>query len=81
MPIGLSAALVDVASWWGIKYVSINFEVVSMICGVLFSATYMFMLIALLRTLLFPWVTLPADGNRQARAERKKLFHAQYSDD
>ena len=81
MPLGLTAALVDVVSWWGIKYLSINFEWVSMICGILFSATYMFMLVALLRTLLFPWLTLPSDGNRQARAERRKLFAAQYNDD
>ncbi len=81
MPIGLAAALIDVASWWGIKYVSINFEWVSMICGILFSLTYVFMLVALLRTLVFPWVTLPSDGTAQSRQERRKLFRDRFGSD
>lgn len=81
MPIGLAAALMDVASWWGIKYLSVNFEWVSMFCGVLFSLTYVFMLVALLRTLLFPWITLPSDGNAKTRRDRKKLFRDQFGSD
>ena len=67
MPIGLTAAIIDVISWWGIKYVSVNFEWVSMFCGILFSLSYLFMLVALLRVLLFPWVTLPSDKNRRKK--------------
>lgn len=81
MPIGLSAALIDVASWWGIKYVSVNFEWVSMVCGILFSLSYLFMLVALLRTLLFPWVTLPSDGSMKTRKDRRKLFREQFRSD
>ena len=53
-PIGLSASFTDVASWWGIKFLSPNFEWVSIFCGVLFSLSYLYMLVGLLRVLLFP---------------------------
>jgi hypothetical protein len=59
-PIGLSASLTDVMSWWGIKYLSPSFEWVSVFCGILFSLSYLYMLVGLLRVLLFPeviWVT------------------------
>jgi hypothetical protein len=71
-PIGLSAALTDVISWWGIKYVAPSFEWVSMLCGVLFAASYLYMLVALERVLLFPdfiWVT---DKDREQRLQKKR---------
>lgn len=74
-PIGLAAALTDVISWWGIKYVSGNFEVISMICGILFSLSYLYMLFGLLRVLLFPQIILgtdkDADERRQKREEKE----------
>ena len=66
-PVGLAASLTDVMSWWGIKYVSPNYEYVSMFCGVLFSISYMWMLIGLLRVLLFPNVIWASDKDREAR--------------
>ena len=54
LPIGLSSAVTDIVSWWGIKYFGESFELISMIMGILFSVSYLFMLIALLRVLLFP---------------------------
>ncbi len=80
LPVGLAAAFTDVVSWWGIKYVSSNFEHISMICGILFAATYLFMLVGLLRVLLFPHVIWFSDKDaderreklRQARMEREE---------
>ncbi len=66
-PVGLAASLTDVISWWGIKYISGNFEYVSMFCGVLFSISYMWMLIGLLRVLLFPNVIWASDKDREER--------------
>jgi len=66
-PVGLAASLTDVISWWGIKYISPNFEYVSMFCGVLFSISYMWMLIGLLRVLLFPNVIWASDKDREQR--------------
>ena len=71
-PIGLAAALVDVISWWGIKYWSANFEYISIVCGILFSFTYIFMLVGLLRVLLFPHVIWASDKDKVER--RKKLY-------
>ena len=68
MPIGLAAALVDVISWWGFKYVHINFEHVSMVCGILFSLSYMYMLVALLRVILFPHIIIFSDSDAEERA-------------
>lgn len=70
-PIGLAAALTDVISWWGIKYVSANFEVISIACGILFSVTYLYMLIGLLRVLLFPHVIWVTDKDREERLAKK----------
>lgn len=70
-PIGLAAALTDVMSWWGIKYVSPNFEIISMACGILFSVTYLYMLIGLLRVLLFPQVIWATDKDRAERLSKK----------
>ena len=66
-PVGLAASLTDVISWWGIKYISANFEYVSMFCGILFSISYMWMLIGLLRVLLFPNVIWASDKDREER--------------
>tara|TARA_B100002019_G_scaffold211142_1_gene183904 strand:- start:525 stop:1274 length:750 start_codon:yes stop_codon:yes gene_type:complete len=72
-PIGLAAALTDVMSWWGIKYVSPNFEVISIVCGILFSLSYLYMLIGLLRVLLFPQVIWATDKDREERLSKKEL--------
>lgn len=66
-PLGLAAALVDVMSWWGIKFVSPNFEVISMLCGIIFSLTYLYMLIGLWRVLLFPSVVWRTDKDGKER--------------
>ncbi len=66
-PLGLAAALVDVMSWWGIKYLSPNFEVISMLCGIIFSLTYLYMLIGLWRVLLFPGVVWRTDKDAAER--------------
>ena len=71
-PIGLASALVDVASWWGIKYVHGNFEYVSLFCGVVFSLSYMYMLIAMIRVLLFPAWILKSDKDWRERAARRR---------
>ena len=70
-PIGLAASLTDVLSWWGIKFLSPNFEYVSMLCGVLFSVSYLWMLIGLLRVLLFPEVIWVSDKDRRQRLSVK----------
>lgn len=66
-PLGLAASLTDVASWWGLKYVSTNFEIVTYFCGLVFSASYLVMLIGLLRVLLFPEVIWRTDKDREQR--------------
>ncbi|TXH05567.1 MAG: hypothetical protein E6R07_01800 [Nevskiaceae bacterium] len=66
-PVGLAASLTDVMSWWGIKYAAPSFEYVSMFCGVVFSISYVWMLIGLLRVLLFPDVIWPSDIDREQR--------------
>ena len=53
-PIGLAASLCDVAAWWGMKFVSPNFEYITWFCGALFSITYLWMLVGLVRVLCFP---------------------------
>lgn len=66
-PVGLAASLTDVISWWGIKYIDASFETVSMFCGIVFSISYMWMLIGLLRVLLFPNVIWASDKDREQR--------------
>lgn len=61
LPIGLTASFIDVASWWGIKYLSPNFEWASIFCAVLFSLSYLIMLIGLLRVSLFPDIRWRSD--------------------
>lgn len=70
-PAGLAASLTDVASWWGIKFLSPNFEWVSMFCGIVFSVSYLWMLIGLLRVLLFPDVIWASDKDRAPRLAAK----------
>ncbi|HEY0915614.1 MAG TPA: hypothetical protein VGE22_12150 [Solimonas sp.] len=70
-PVGLAASMVDVMSWWGIKYVAPSFEWVSMFCGILFSFSYLFMLVGLLRVLLFPDVIWRSDKDRAQRLQQR----------
>ncbi|HSW14108.1 MAG TPA: hypothetical protein VLI06_14780 [Solimonas sp.] len=71
-PVGLTASVVDVMSWWGIKYIAPSFEWVSMFCGILFSVSYLFMLIGLLRVLLFPEVIWRSDKDREPRLRQRQ---------
>lgn len=71
-PVGLAASLTDVMSWWGIKYVSANFEWISLFCGLLFTISYGWMLIGLLRVLLFPEVIWGSDKDRAERLARRQ---------
>ena len=71
-PVGLAASLTDVISWWGIKYVAPTFEQVSMFCGLVFSVSYLWMLIGLLRVLLFPEVIWPSDKDRDTRLAARR---------
>ena len=66
-PLGLAASLTDVISWWGLKYVSANFEYVTLFCGLVFSSSYLYMLVGLLRVLLFPEVIWRSDKDRVHR--------------
>ncbi len=76
-PIGLAASLTDVISWWGIKYGAPSFEWVSMFCGVVFSVSYLWMLIGLERVLLFPEIIWASDKDHDARlAQREKQRRA-----
>lgn len=71
-PVGLAASLTDVMSWWGIKYVSPNFESVSIFCAVLFAISYGWMLIGLLRVLLFPEVIWGSDKDKAERLAQRQ---------
>jgi hypothetical protein len=73
-PIGLAASLTDVISWWGIKYGAPSFEWVSMFCGLLFSMSYLWMLIGLERVLLFPEIIWLSDKDRDARLEQRRAL-------
>lgn len=76
-PVGLAASLTDVMSWWGIKYGAPSFEWVSFFCGLLFSGSYLWMLIGLERVLLFPEVIWRSDKDRDARlAQRRAIDEA-----
>jgi hypothetical protein len=55
-PLGLAASLTDIISWWGIKYVTSNFEYITWWCGAVFSICYIWMLIGLVRIIFFPKV-------------------------
>ncbi|HUS25388.1 MAG TPA: hypothetical protein VM369_10610 [Candidatus Binatia bacterium] len=71
-PIGLAASLTDVLSWWGLKYLAPTFEWVAMFCGVMFSASYLYMLIALLRVLWFPELLFVSDRDYRQRVEERE---------
>lgn len=73
-PAGLAASVVDVMSWWGIKYLSPNFEWISMFCGIIFSTSYLWMLVGLLRVLLFPDVIWASDKDRAERLARRQAL-------
>jgi hypothetical protein len=76
-PVGLAASVIDVMSWWGIKYLTPNFEWISMLCGVLFSISYLWMLIGLLRVLLFPDIIWSSDKDAPQRlAARREIEEA-----
>ena len=75
-PVGLAASLTDVISWWGIKYVSANFEWISLFCGLLFTVSYGWMLIGLLRVLLFPEVIWGSDKDKEERLARRRAQQA-----
>ncbi len=53
-PLGLAASLTDVASWWGMKFISPNFEYITWWCGAVFGISYIWMLIGLVRIIFFP---------------------------
>ncbi len=71
-PVGLAACFTDVVSWWGLKYVSGTFVTVSIVCGILFSACYLYMLVGLLRVLLFPEVVWPSDRDWREQPDRRR---------
>ena len=73
-PVGLAASLTDVISWWGIKYGAPSFEWVSFFCGILFSASYLWMLIGLERVLLFPEIIWISDKDRDQRLEKRRAI-------
>ncbi|MEK6806656.1 MAG: hypothetical protein AABY95_08405 [Pseudomonadota bacterium] len=73
-PVGLAASFTDVLSWWGIKFLSPSFEWVSMFCGILFSLSYLWMLIGLLRVLCFPEVIWDSDKDRDERLEKRRAI-------
>jgi hypothetical protein len=73
-PIGLAASLTDVISWWGIKYGAPSFEWVSVFCGLLFSTSYLWMVIGLERVLLFPEVIFFTDKDRDIRLEKRRAI-------
>ena len=81
-PVGLAASLTDVISWWGIKYGAPSFEWVSMFCGIVFSASYLWMLIGLERVLLFPEVIWISDKDHDVRLEQRRALSdaAQYKE-
>ena len=71
-PVGLAASLTDVMAWWGIKYLSSNFEWVSYFCAVLFAVSYVWILIGLLRVLLFPEVIWFSDKDKEVRLAQRR---------
>lgn len=73
-PLGLIAALIDVMSWWGIKYVAPTFETVSVVCGIVFSLTYLYMLVGILRVLLFPQVIWVTDKDAAILHDRDRIL-------
>lgn len=72
-PAALAAALTDIISWWGIKYVSANFDYVTMFCGAVYGGAYLWMLIGIIRIIFFPSVRwLPDFINDRNRSRQDK---------
>lgn len=73
-PTSLVAALCDIIAWWGIKFVSGNFEYVTWFCGSIFGICYAWMLIGLVRVLFFPNIKwLPDYINERRRLKTQRL--------
>ena len=53
-PLGLAASLCDIIAWWGLKFVSGNFELITWMCGFIFMTCYGWILIGLVRVIFFP---------------------------
>jgi len=70
-PLGLAAVITDIISWWGIKYISGNFEYVTWWCGAVFFVSYMWMLIGLVRTIFFPRVRWFVDAINEGKEPLK----------
>lgn len=47
------AALLDIVSWWGIKYVSSKIEILSMLAGIVFVGGFLYMAIVIFYELWF----------------------------
>lgn len=72
-PVGLTAALCDIIAWWGLKFISGNFEYVTWFCGMVFGICYGWMLVGLVRVLFFPNVRwLPDYINERRRLKWKR---------
>jgi hypothetical protein len=69
-PAALAAALTDIVSWWGIKYVSPNFDYVTMACGAVYGGAYLWMLIGMIRVIFFPTLRWFPDYLNEQRARR-----------
>ena len=53
-PLGLAASLCDIISWWGLRFISGNFEYITWWCGLIFGICYGWILIGLVRVIFFP---------------------------
>ncbi|MEO6699523.1 MAG: hypothetical protein ABIR53_07300 [Paraperlucidibaca sp.] len=70
-PAALAAALTDIVSWWGIKYISPNFDYVTMACGAVYGGAYLWMLIGMIRVIFFPNLRWFPDYLNEQRARRE----------
>lgn len=74
-PAALAAALTDIISWWGIKYVSPNFDYVTMFCGAVYGGAYLWMLVGIIRVIFFPglrWLPDFINERRQRMDQRRQ---------
>lgn len=69
-PAALAAAFTDIISWWGIKFVSPNFDYITMACGAVYGGAYLWMLIGLVRVIFFPTVKWLPDYINEQRKRR-----------
>jgi cytochrome c biogenesis protein CcdA len=79
-PVGLVAALCDIVAWWGLKFISGNFEYVTWFCGSVFGICYAWMLIALIRVLFFPNIRWLPDYINDRRRNKMKVMRRRASD-